>query len=170
LQWQNKDPLPGGTTTNSTIPSQDMVTMHAYQTDRHVVVTWKESTGQAIAYENGMQAATITIPNSMSSLDDVNVWLGRSMHTDSGAAAEYEEVRFYNYVLTLPQVIGNFQVGPDTVNTSTQAATVLSSRINGLAMAQTSAARPRTPTHSRHHHWRTTVIPTRAKFRTLSVA
>lgn len=126
LQWQNKDPLPGGSTTNSTAPSFDMTTMNAYQTDRHVVVTWKESTGQIIAYENGMPAAAIIVSNAMSALNDVNFWLGRSVHTDSGLAGEFDEVRIYNYALSAAQALGNFQVGPDTVNTNTQAATVLS--------------------------------------------
>lgn len=126
LQWQNKDPLPGGTTTNSAPIALDMTTMKAYQTDRHIVVTWRESTGQVIAYENGIPVSAITVSNSMSSLNDANIWLGRSIHTDAGFAGEFDEVRFYTNVLTPSEVLGNFQVGPDTVNLAPQAATVLS--------------------------------------------
>lgn len=126
LQFQNKDPMPTGSTTNSTTIALDMTTMKTYQTDRHVVVTWKEATGQVTAYENGVQVSSIIVSNSMSSLNDINIWLGRSLHTDAGFAGEFDEVRFYNYALTGAQALGNFQVGPDTVNLAPQAATVLS--------------------------------------------
>ncbi|HSU57660.1 MAG TPA: LamG-like jellyroll fold domain-containing protein [Candidatus Dormibacteraeota bacterium] len=125
LAWQNKDLGPAGSTTNSASTSLDVQMMGTYQTDRHVVVTWKESTGVITAYENGILVDSITATNAMSALNDINVWLGRSQSVgDSGFAGEYNEVRFYNYVLSPGQVLGDFQVGADTVNTAIQAPSI----------------------------------------------
>ena len=125
LGWQNKDSLPANTTTNAGSVTQNVQTMGTYMTDRHVVVTWKESTGQITAYENGVQVASVTALNAMSALNDINVWLGRSQSgTDSGFAGEYDEVRFYNYALSPAQALGDFQVGPNTINTAVQAVTI----------------------------------------------
>ncbi|HWY75717.1 MAG TPA: immunoglobulin domain-containing protein [Verrucomicrobiae bacterium] len=127
LEWQNKDTAPSGSTTNATGVSADVFTMYSYQVDRHVVVTWKEGTSNVLAYENGILADSITVSNNMSALNDVNVWLGRSVNStgDTGPAFEYDEVRFYTNVLTPGQVLGDFQTGPDTINTGTQAANIL---------------------------------------------
>jgi hypothetical protein len=121
LAWQNKDVNPAGSTTNTFNVAFSVQTMGTYLTDRHVVVTWKENTGQIIAYENGLQVASITASNAMSALNDINVWLGRSQSgSDSGLAGEYDEARFYNYVLSPEQVVGDFQVGPNTINIGEQ--------------------------------------------------
>jgi Concanavalin A-like lectin/glucanases superfamily/Immunoglobulin domain/Immunoglobulin I-set domain len=127
LGWQNKDPLPAASTTNSAAAQADVFTMNTFQTDRHVVVTWKESTGQIIAYENGIQVAAIFATNAISAINDVNMWLGRSEggFPDTGLAGEYDEVRLYNYILSAGQALGDFQVGPETINTSEQAAAIV---------------------------------------------
>lgn len=134
LSYQNFDTLPVGTTTNSVAPASDVFTMKTHQTDRHIVVTWKESTGKIIAYENGLSVATITVSNSMNSINDVNVWLGRSMLTDAEFAGEFDEVRFYTNVLTPGQVLGDFQVGPDTVNTAEQAAALVAQPVGASVL------------------------------------
>jgi hypothetical protein len=134
LGWQNKDLGPTGTTTNSANTTLNVQTMGTYQTDRHVVVTWKESTGRILAYENGAQVASLTASNSMSALNDINTWLGRSFNVvDNGFAGEFDEVRFYNYVLTPSQVVGNFSVGPNTVNTAIQAPVISAQPLNTSA-------------------------------------
>jgi Concanavalin A-like lectin/glucanases superfamily/Immunoglobulin domain len=125
LAWQNKDIGPANSTTNASGVSFNVQTLGTVQTDRHVVVTWKESTGQIIAYENGVQVASLICSNSMSALNDINVWLGRSQSgSDWGLLGEYDEARFYNYVLTPGQVLGDFQVGPETINTGPLAANI----------------------------------------------
>ena len=126
IGWQNKDYLPGTdpTATNSAQANANFYAVGNYQVDRHVVVTWNESTRQINAYDNGYLAATCYATNTMSALNDVNVWLGRSMNNDNGFGGEYEEVRFYNYVLSAGQVLGDFQTGPNTVNTGSQAASI----------------------------------------------
>ncbi|MDQ6630904.1 MAG: hypothetical protein M3Y82_04000, partial [Verrucomicrobiota bacterium] len=125
LQWQNRDILPsGGTNANSIL--SDVMTLGTYQTERHVVVTWKESTSQIIGYENGIQVASIVVSNAMSALNDVNVWLGRSLGSasDAGFAGEFDEVRIYTNVLSPSQVLGDFQVGAETINIGEQAAAI----------------------------------------------
>jgi len=127
LQWQNKDTAPAGSSTNAGGVAADVFTMNSYQTDRHVVVTWNESTSNVLAYENGVLVDSITVSNFMSALNDVNVWLGRSVNStsDTGPAFEYDEVRFYTNILTPGQVLGNFLAGPDTINTGPQAPNIL---------------------------------------------
>jgi len=126
LGWQKHDTLPAGSTTNAGAITLNVQTMGTYQTDRHVVVTWQESTGLITAYENGLQVASITASNSMSAFNDVDLWLGRSHSlSDRDLAGEYDEVRLYTNVLTPGQVLGNFQVGPNTVNTGPQAARII---------------------------------------------
>lgn len=130
ILWQNKDLLPmfGGnyTATNASQVNMNIQTLGSVGTDRHLVVTWKESTGQVVAYENGVPVAGITVATNMLALNDLNVWLGRSMSgTDGGFDGEFDEVRFYNYVLSPGQAVGNYQVGPDTINTGAQAASIL---------------------------------------------
>jgi hypothetical protein len=121
LGWQNKDLGPAGTTTNSAGSTVNVQIMGSYLTDRHVVVTWKESTGAIQAYENGTLVASITASNAMSALNDINIWLGRSLNqADHGFGGEFDEMRFYNYVLSPGQIVGNFQVGANTVNTAVQ--------------------------------------------------
>ena len=113
LNWLNKDPLPAGTVTNSQTFTADVTTMNSFQNDRHVVVTGSESGRQIVAYENGVKVAAISPTNSMASIHDVNIWLGRSVNTDSGFVGEFDEVRFYTNVLTPSEIVGNFLVGPD---------------------------------------------------------
>jgi hypothetical protein len=130
LLWQNRDQLPmfGGnyTATNSAQVNANIQTLGSVGAERHLVVTWDESTGQLAAYENGVQVASMTALTNMLALNDVNVWLGRSMSgTDGGLDGEFDEVRFYNYVLSPGQVLGDFQTGPDTINTAAQAASIL---------------------------------------------
>ena len=123
--WQNRDTLPANC--SATNGPQSAATFYAvgnYQTDRHVVVTWSEATGQIIAYDNGYFAATCYASNSMCTLNDVNVWLGRSMNNDNGFGGEYEEVRFYTNVLAPGEILGDFQTGPNTLNTGPQAASI----------------------------------------------
>jgi hypothetical protein len=134
LGWQNKDVGPAGTTTNSANSTVNVQTMGSYQVDRHVVVSWKESTGRISAYENGLLVASITASNAMSALNDLNAWLGRSLNqADNGFAGEFDEMRIYNYVLSPGQVVGNFQVGPNTVNTATQTPVISAQPLNATA-------------------------------------
>jgi len=117
LEWGNRDIEPAGSTTNAA-RNVEITQYGVFNTDRHLVVTWKESTGEVLAYENGIQVATLSVSNSMSALNDINNWLGRSQYGDNTMEGEIDEVRIYNHVLTAGEALGNFQAGPDVVNTS----------------------------------------------------
>ncbi len=99
----------------------------AMDPDQHVVVTWKEAEvgadpcagGTTVTlYLNGLEVARDTQAHiTLSQIVDANNWLGRSQWVDAMFSGSYEEFRIYDHALTAGQVLGNFQAGPDVVNT-----------------------------------------------------
>ncbi len=80
----------------------------------HFAITWDESTGLLQAWENGVLRGSMTSTAPMSSLNDVNVWLGRSTWTvDANLQGEFNEFRTYNTVLSPAQIAFNTVGGPD---------------------------------------------------------
>jgi len=111
-----------------------------FNTDTHIVVTWDEASGVLKAYQNGVQVSTVTTPEKMSDINDIDVWLGRSNWTgDSNVQGEYDEVRFYDYVLTAGQTLGNAQAGPNILNDHDVAVTI-ATQPQSLTVPETSAA------------------------------
>jgi hypothetical protein len=118
LELRNTDPIDEGITTvdNSTT---------THNQDVHVVVTWDEPTGRLTTYENGRQVATVVTDDTMDDINDINVWLGRSNWTgDANAQGEYDEVRFYNHLLTPSEVLGNTFAGPNKLSTEATGVTI----------------------------------------------
>ena len=119
LELRNEDPAGGG------IVTRDVGTA-TFNQDVHVLVTWKESTGRLTLYENGKQLTEMDMVMPMSELNDVNVWLGRSnWSADQNTQGEYDEARFYDYVLTPGQAVGNASSGPDLINDKDIAVTLV---------------------------------------------
>ncbi len=111
LELRNEDPAGGGGGATSDVGTT------TFNKDTHVVVTWKESTGAVSVYENGKRLGGFTTPAQISDINDVNVWLGRSnWNGDNNLQGEFDEVRFYDYVLTPGQVLGDSLAGPDLIN------------------------------------------------------
>ncbi len=130
LLWQNLDMLPqdnlGNYTATNTQINANVHTLGSFSTDMHLVVTWDEGSSNIVAYENGLPVAGLLVPTNMTAINDVNVWLGRSMSgSDGGFDGEFDEVRFYNYALSPAQVYGDYLTGPNTINTGAQAATII---------------------------------------------
>jgi hypothetical protein len=122
LELRNEDPAGGGIVTG------DADSLNTFNTDLHVVVTWKEATGEIKAFENGQLATALLVDDPISSINDVNVWLGRSNWTaDQNMQGEFDEVRFYDRVLSPGEVLGNFQAGPNTINTGESPVSVVES-------------------------------------------
>lgn len=120
LELRNEDPAGGG------IATVDVPTS-TFGRDAHVVLTWDEGTGNVSIFENGVRLGGFTTDDKMSDINDVNVWLGRSNWTaDQNTQGEYDEVRFYDYVLTPGQILGNSQGGADLINDHDEAVTIAS--------------------------------------------
>lgn len=98
--------------------------------DYHFAVTWDEASGQIRVYENGKLQNTLTVATPFSDIDDVNVWLGRSMYDDLNMQGEFDEFRIYNRVLSAGEVVGNFNAGPGVVNLSEAPVTFVSQPVS----------------------------------------
>ena len=79
----------------------------------HLALTWNEATGNIRVYENGYMAGDWTFTNAISTINDVNVWLGRSMWRDPNIQADYDEFRVYTNVLSPPEVLQSYKLGAD---------------------------------------------------------
>lgn len=65
-------------------------------------------------YLNGSFEGSATWSDSLSLINDVNVWLGRSQFVvDPELAATYHEFRIYNVALTAAQISLSAKAGPD---------------------------------------------------------
>jgi len=104
----------------------DVATFKTFLTDLHFVVTWDEATGLITAYENGLEVGLTTVSYAMSAIQDVNAWLGRSnFAADQNTQGEYDEFRIYDRVLSPGEILGNFQAGPNTMNTNEQPVSIV---------------------------------------------
>jgi hypothetical protein len=85
-----------------------------FNQDTHFAVTWDERTGQIRFYRNGVQQVGVTSTASMTNIQDVNIWLGRSNWTgDQNMAGEFDEFRIYNRALSAADVQRNTVAGAD---------------------------------------------------------
>ena len=133
LELRNEDPAGGG------IVTADVATS-TFNTDTHIAVTWDERTGGVNLYENGVRTGGFTTDDAMSQINDVNVWLGRSNWTaDQNTQGEYDEVRFYNSVLTPGEVLGNFLAGPINLNDHDIPVTIVTQPANASTLVNGSA-------------------------------
>jgi regulation of enolase protein 1 (concanavalin A-like superfamily) len=101
---------------------QDVTGATAIGTRMHLVATYDTASSAWKLYKNGVQIASVPTLLGPSTIDDLNVWLGRSnWSADNNADATYDEFRSYDYALTAQQVLGNYQAGPDTITAGNQA-------------------------------------------------
>ncbi len=66
-------------------------------------------------YTNGVLALSGTAPVQLSSMNDVNNWLGRSQWGDNVFVGSVNEFRIYEGALTAAQVAAAYTAGPDTL-------------------------------------------------------
>ncbi|HNR97837.1 MAG TPA: hypothetical protein PKX48_04065 [Planctomycetota bacterium] len=84
--------------------------------ETHVAVVWNGDDTTAQLFVNGKKAAEDTATHvQLDMLVDNNNWLGRSQFPDAMFNGSYNEFRIYDYPLSIPEVLGNFEAGPDTV-------------------------------------------------------
>ena len=75
--------------------------------------TYGTAGGQMAWYLNGTLVSTLDVNFHLSSIQDRNNWLGRSMYAaDNNANITYNEVRLYNHVLTPAEIAANLAAGP----------------------------------------------------------
>ncbi len=88
-------------------------------TQIHVVLTYDNVDKNWRWYRNGMLMQTLADTQGLTTINDVNNWLGRSMWSpDSNIDANFNEFRIYDYALNEAQIRGDFDAGPDVVNTT----------------------------------------------------
>ena len=69
-------------------------------------------------YREGALLATVNTPYALSSVQDVNSWLGRSNYSpDGNLEAAYNELRVWNGALSATDILESMNTGPDTVPT-----------------------------------------------------
>ncbi len=88
-------------------------------TQIHVVMTYDDADKNWRWYRNGHLMHTLADAQGLTTINDVNNWLGRSMWSpDNNLDANFNEFRIYDYALNEAQIRGDFDAGPDVVNTA----------------------------------------------------
>ncbi len=108
--------LDGGTlaTLDTNLATTAGTKYHYVLTFEDGVGTFGASGGRVTWYRNGQIAATGDVAFHLSSLEDVNNWLGRSQYVgDSMANAAYDELRIYNHAFTAAEVLASRDAGPN---------------------------------------------------------
>jgi hypothetical protein len=79
-----------------------------------VVVVVDAAGSSLLVYVNGALSGQQTFPGALASINDVNVWLGRSQYeVDAELSGTFHDFRIYNAALTAPQIAASFGAGPD---------------------------------------------------------
>ncbi len=80
---------------------------------QHIVLVVDDTNNQMRLYLNGDLSALIGFNGSLSSLKDVNNWLGRSNYKDAHLGGSIEEFRIYGAALSDAQVEASAAFGPN---------------------------------------------------------
>ncbi len=88
-----------------------------YGVEFHQVITYDKELKEWHWYRNGILMEVIADLEGPTTIDDVNVWLGRSeFSSDHNFLGCYNEFRIYNHTLSEEEICGNFLAGPDILN------------------------------------------------------
>jgi autotransporter-associated beta strand protein len=88
-----------------------------YGVEFHQVITYDKNLQEWHWYRNGILMEVIPDTAGATTLDDVNVWLGRSEFSpDNNLCGQINEVRIYKHALSEEEILGNFQAGPDKLD------------------------------------------------------
>lgn len=88
-----------------------------YGVEFHQVITYDKVLKEWHWYRNGVLMEVIADTEGPTTMDDVNVWLGRSeFSSDNNFRGLYNEFRVYNHTLSEDEIYGNFLAGPDKLN------------------------------------------------------
>jgi len=82
--------------------------------ETHVVVVIDSVNGKMLVYRDGAIDASVAFQGSLSTLNDVNNWLGRSQYkNDPAFQGTIDEFRIYRAALSAAQVQASFAQGPN---------------------------------------------------------
>ncbi|HYG23011.1 MAG TPA: LamG domain-containing protein [Verrucomicrobiae bacterium] len=116
------DTLPGF---NNETPVLNSPTIFPSGVETHFAVTYGPSGARLFIGGQEVASGVVTIP--LSSIRDVNVWLGRANWNDPFLGGSYNEFRIHNSLLTLQELNASaFLGGPDTMNYNPGAVTSVS--------------------------------------------
>jgi len=80
----------------------------------HVAVVIDDGNNQMHLYQDGASVGSVAFSGSLSAIDDVNNWLGRSQYgTDPELDGSLHELRIYEAPLSAAQIALSFADGPD---------------------------------------------------------
>ena len=70
-------------------------------------------------FVNGQFLSATSTEITLAEIQDFNNWLGRSNYTgDANFQGLFNEFRIYDYALSADELFGNFEAGPNTINTA----------------------------------------------------
>lgn len=85
-----------------------------YGQEFHQVITYDKHLAEWHWYRNGLLMEVIPDREGPSTIDDVNVWIGRSeFSADNNFRGVIREFRVYNHALSQSEILGNHLAGPD---------------------------------------------------------
>ena len=88
----------------------------------HYAMTYASTgggTGRWTWFRDGDEVAYLDVAYALSSLQDVNNWLGRSAYSgDALANCEYQEVRISNVAMSRDEILANYSLGPNRVSSA----------------------------------------------------
>lgn len=84
-------------------------------TEVHLAVTYNFEGNVSVLYSNGVALVTGGAATPLSTIDDVNNWLGRSQWNDAMFQGSFNEFRVWDGPLTPNQVSLSYQAGPNTL-------------------------------------------------------
>ncbi|MES2920696.1 MAG: LamG-like jellyroll fold domain-containing protein [Verrucomicrobiota bacterium] len=88
-----------------------------YGVEFHQVITYNMELREWHWYRNAILMEVIPDEQGPTTIDDVNVWLGRSeFSNDNNFRGLFNEFRIYNRALSEGEIHGNFLAGPDKIN------------------------------------------------------
>ena len=96
----------------------DVTSPEPFPEDRlaQAVLRFDAATQRLAIFVDGARVGEREAPFTLSQIDDVNAWLGRSQWIqDRNLAARYEELRIYDRALSSAEIAAMFARGPDTL-------------------------------------------------------
>lgn len=97
----------------------------------HFAVTYDPPNGFAKLYLNGQNVAVASDVSPLSSVEDVNVWLGRSQWNDPFFTGSFDEFRIFEGLLSDAEIAASFMAGPN----ATLSSSALTARMDGASLA-----------------------------------